>query len=87
MQEIKRTVKYYVTKAHKVKNVEGNVQAEPLETLETTKKLSKVALEKHFKALIEENESVLIEPTSEITKAFTMDLDNFIKHSKECQLV
>lgn len=87
MREIKRTVKYYVTKAHKIKNVEGNVQAEPLDTLETTKKLSKVALEKHFKSMVLENESVLVEPTSEVTKAFTMDLDNFIKHSKECQLV
>lgn len=58
MKAIKRKVKFYVTTAQKFRTENGQAIAEELPVLETTKKLSKVSLEKHFKSLIKEGETV-----------------------------
>jgi hypothetical protein len=85
MKAIKRKVKFYVTTAQKFRTEEGQPIAEDLPVLETTKKFSRVSLEKHFKKFLKDGETVLVGETVHKEKTFEMDLDYFITNSTEIQ--
>lgn len=85
MKNITRKIKFFITEADKIVSKDGQLKSETLPSLETTKKLSRVALEKHFKSQITEGETFILKNTIEKEKTFSMDLDNFIKNSVEVQ--
>jgi len=85
MKEIKRTVKFFLIEAEKIKYVDGVLTVENLPTLESTKKLSKASIEKHFKSFIEKGESLMIKETIEKEKTYSMNLQKFITNAEEIQ--
>lgn len=86
MKNITRKIKFYITNAEKFKREkDGKITVEQLPVLESTKKLSKVALERHFKKFLEKDETVLVKDTILKEKIYTMVLDDFIKNGTEIQ--
>lgn len=82
MKGINRTIKKYICVAECVAYVNGKLVTKELPILESYKKLTNKAIEKHFKKLVnDQNITVIIKSLKEEEKFYSMSIENFLKNA------
>lgn len=83
MKNITRTITTQIIYAESIKYDNGVLISNPLPELRTVKKMTNTAIEKHFKALCKEGESILVKEIKEEEKAYSIPVETFMKYAVE----
>ena len=84
MKNITRTIVRQIISAQQIKMVEGKMEVEELIPIITTKKLSQVAVEKHYKKILGDGDySILITGREEMKNIDAMPVELFMEYATE----
>lgn len=81
-KNISRTIKTFTINAEGVGYKDGKMEVVQLEPLETPKKLSNNAIEKHFKKLVDEGYSIVVKSITEKENIYEVPLEKFMEIAK-----